>query len=155
VLEEYPCDTKRQLEEQENYYMIQFPIEKLLNTNKAIHNKKECKRLWDMNNRDIKKQHDKKYYETHKEKILEKQKEYRNTEEYKKRKKEYDDNYRKENKEIIKEQRKKRYEENKEKILKERYEKINCECGAEIMKQNKKRHEKSNKHQNYIKNNNK
>ena len=62
--------------------------------------------------------------------------------------------YRKDNKQIIAEKNKDNYQNNKEKINEKRKEKITCECGGVCSDRNISRHRKSNKHQEWLKNNN-
>jgi hypothetical protein len=127
LLEAYPCETKDELLAKEKYWIEQYK-DNIVNKNIPIRTIDEKK--------EIRKKHDKKYYEEYKEKISEKQKKYCE-----------------ENKQIIIEKAKKYYEENKEKAKKyyeENKQIIICECGSNIQLVCKARHERTKKHLNFL-----
>lgn len=141
LIEDYNCNNKYELESRERYY---------IENNNCI-------------NKQIPTRTAKEHYEDNKDKILEKCKKYReeNNEHIKEYKKEYAINnndkikernkkYREDNIIKIKDKKKKYYEDNKNKIL----EKIDCLCGGKYVIYSKTRHLKSNKHMNFINNNN-
>ena len=167
LLEDYPCNSKKELETKEREH-----IENIVCVNKIIPTR--TKKEWEEENKEKIKEERKKYYEENKEKLKEGQKKYRenNLEKIKEgQKKHYEENkekileerkkyqeenkekikikekkYREENKEKIKNRKKKYYEENKEQIKKRTSEKITCEGGAIINKNDLARHKKSLKH---------
>jgi len=120
LIEEYVCETKQQLCEREQYWIEQLKPE--LNMFRAISNpnyEQECR---DKNER---RERSNKFYHSHKEEILQKQK-----------------IYTEKNKEEISKRRKKYREEHKEEILKP----ITCECGCIVRKSCLSRHRKTSKH---------
>ena len=127
VIEEYPCETKRQLNIREEEYRVNFNAN--MNSQKAF--------------RDIK-EYEKQYRKENKDKIKEYNKQYRmeNTDKIK----EHMEEYRKENADKIKEQRKEYNKVNVEKIKEHKREIIVCECGCDVKRANLSRHRKTNKH---------
>ncbi len=121
-IKDYPCNSKRELEAEEDKIMRELNAE--LNTNNAIHN--------------IQKRID--YLEKNKEKRKKQIQEYTKT--HKEDKKKYDKEYRE--KHINK--KKEYYENNKEELKKKASIIISCECGCEIRKASLSRHRKSKKH---------
>ena len=112
LIESYPCKNKMELNRKENEY-----IRKNDCINKLIANQKQ-------------KDYNKKYYEDHKEKVLEKIKEFniKNKNEIAEKKKEY-------------------YEKNKVEIEEKKKEKFTCElCNCKVSKNNIMAHFKSLKH---------
>jgi ribosome-interacting GTPase 1 len=99
-------------------------------------------------NKYIPKQTDREYYEKNKECILQKCKQYKqdNKEKIKENAKIYSQN----NKEKISEKNKQYAKDNKEKLKGYRSKTINCECGRTYTLGHKLRHFKSQKHQNYL-----
>ena len=120
LVEEYPCDNKRQLEQRERYY---------IENNECLNKRIPCR------TKDELKEYKKQYNEENKERINEKCKQY--YEENKDKKKQYYKEYREKNKEYYKQHR----EDNKEKIT--------CECGSIVSRQHMLRHKTSKKHINY------
>ena len=118
VLEEYPCNSKKELETRERWY-----IENNQCINKIIPTRTR-----------------KEYYKDNKEKrqAYDKQR----TE----LKREYDKEYREDNKEDIKQKKKKYYKANKEKIKAYESTKIKCECGCEVSQSKLSRHKKTKRH---------
>jgi len=83
-----------------------------------------------------KKEYDKKYYEKHKEEIIEKSNKYYEEHKHLKEVKE----------------RRKLYVANNQEKLKYRKERLQCNCGVKYLYPNKAQHEKSKKHQDYLAN---
>jgi len=140
LIEDYPCETRKELEKKEGEYQRMMDC---VNKHIAGRTKKE----YDEDNKEKKKEYMKEYYSN--PEIKEKKKEY--YENNKEKKKEYyQDNkekikeYYKNNKEKIKEY----YENNKEKI--KNRPKIKCVCGSEYRKADTKRHQRTQKHIKYI-----
>jgi hypothetical protein len=129
VLEEYPCDTKQQLEEREDYYIKQY--NELLNSKRAKRTIEE----WLRDTQEHRQEWSKEYYKINKEELLKKVKEYYKNN--KEKKQIYNKKYKKENQE--------RLDEKNKKIIK-------CECGVNYTYVHKARHFKSQRHQNYINN---
>ena len=126
LLEDYPCNSKKNLETKEREF-----IENNICVNKIIPTR--TKKEWNKENKEKIKKYTKVYYEKYYEENKEKMKN--------QTKKHYE-----ENKEKIKNQTKKYREENKEKIKEYNRQKITCECGAVISIDNLARHKKSLKH---------
>ena len=129
AIETYPCESKRDLEIRERYFIETFKSK--LNKKIPTRNKQEYNEA----NKEYFKENRKNYYEANKEQISEKRKEYREA-----------------NKERIKEIDKKYWEENKEQISERRkeYNKkiVTCECGCKVTKWNLSHHIKTDKHKN-------
>jgi len=133
LVENYPCNSKYELESRERYYIENFEcVNKIIPTR----SKKEYQRT------DKRKEYLKKYHEENKEKLIKQRKEYNAK-----------------NKEV----RKKRYEENKEEYLKKAKEyrqkninklkqKVTCECGCIVSYQHLGVHKKSKRHQKHLNN---
>ena len=122
-VEIYPCESKKELEARERYWIEHF--KSTLNRIIPTRTYKE----WYEDNKEKIKENSKKYSQKNKEKIVEYQKEYH-----------------KNNKEKIAEQNKEYYEDNKEKINERQRQKVICECGCEITKRILKQHQRSKKH---------
>ena len=148
LLEEYPCNSKMELEKKEGEYIRSMEC-----VNKCVAGRTQ-----------------KEYCQVNKDKIKEYQKEYRhdNKDELKEQKKQYYQD----NKEYLDEKNKEYYENNKDEIKEynKKYRtlnkdnialnknikssiKKNCVCGSTFRQYAKKRHERSIKHTEYIKNN--
>lgn len=126
LIKNYPCNTKKELETKERYYIEKYKD--------IIVNKKIPTRT------------DKEYYDEV-DSERKKEKYYNNKEYYKqKSKKNYE-----ENRELKKQKRKEYYLKNKDEILKKMSIKINCPCGGSTTKNDMSKHCKTNKHQNYLK----
>jgi hypothetical protein len=134
MIEEYPCENKRQLEMREEQIRVERKAS--LNQIKAFISEKE--------KNDYRKIYNPLYYEKNREKCLEQKKEYykNNIEQIK--------IYREENQEIIKIKSKEYETKNKEKRNAKKKIKINCVCGSIICTDKKNRHEKSQKHLDFI-----
>ena len=145
-IEDYPCNSKKELEAREGYYIRNNEC-----VNKAIagrernewskeYRAKNKEKLdeyyneWKSNNEEHLQQYRANYYQENKDYHNQKGKEWR--ENNKDRKKATDKAYR---------------EKNKETIMQKEKELINCKCGATIQKTEKARHERTQKHQNYLK----
>ena len=152
-VETYPCKSKRELQAREED--VRKESNAKLNQIRAFATEQERK--------EGDKERKKLYYETNKEYIALKCKQYRDEskESIAVRGKEYYKNnaemikakakeYREEHKEEIKETRKMYYQKNKEQINQQVNVKVNCECGGHYILKVKARHLKSKKHQNYI-----
>lgn len=144
LIENYPCNSKDELRAHERYH-IELNREICVNISIPCRSKKE-------------------YNEANKEKIAQRDKEYRkeyrkankekiaqNKIEYYEANKEKMDQYKKEwyeiNKDRIRQKKKEYYEENKEKILQKESEQVMCECGRTSTKQHLTRHRKTVAHQ--------
>ena len=173
VIQDYPCDSREELEEREDQIMCE--IKSKLNNNRAnrswkeykIDNKEKVlekqKEYRELNKEKVKEKH-KKYCENNKEKITEQMKKYYENNKYKilervkdyyKQNKDnslkYQKQYQLNNKDKNKEYQKEYYELNKQKIKEQVAEKIKCDkCGSEINRGNLVRHKKSLKCQNFV-----
>jgi len=131
-IEKYPCDSKRELETRERYFIELY--ESKLNCIIPTRTKKEL-------------------YKDKKDEILQKNKEYRDkhTDKIKKQTKVYAIN----NADKIKEKKKEYRIENSDKIKKNKQIRVICECDLEVNKNHIARHKKSQRHINLmiIKNN--
>jgi len=134
MIEEYPCENKRQLEMREE--QIRSERKASLNVIKAFISEEEKK--------DYQKIYNPLYYDKNREKCLEQKKEY-----YKKNI-ELIQKYRDDNKEIIKIKSQEYEKKNKEKRNARGRVKITCICGSSICLDKKARHEKSQKHLDFI-----
>jgi len=167
LVEEFPCNSKMELEARELFYIINNTC---ININKPFNSgleygtehSKLFNKVYYENNKDKILERQKTNYENNKEIILKKQSEY-----YQNNKEailERDKSYRESNKKKISEQSKRHYENNKKtrleyasnyrqnnkQLLSEKSKKtITCECGAIIVR--KSRHIKSTKHQEFLK----
>lgn len=120
IYEYYPCNTKEELEDREDYLVIE--LKSPLNTNRPRRTQK-------------------KYQEDMKEILSEKKKEYR--EANKKKINEYHKQYYEDNKQKLNEKKNKNYyEKNKEKFT--------CSCGSIITQHNLAKHLKTQKHLTFI-----
>ena len=126
LVENYPCDTLKKLEEREGFY-----IRNLECVNKLVAGR--TKQEYYEDTKEVKLKYQKQYYEDFKEDI------------YKYRKQWYQDN-----KEDIDKYRKQYYEDNKNRIKARNTQKIECECGAVVSRGNIAAHRKSQKHKKYI-----
>jgi len=179
LLKDYPCNNKQQLVKEEGYWIIHYKEHSegytCVNDRIAGRTWKE----WYEANREHLSAKQKEYREANKEQIAERNKDYyeKNKDELSAKNKEYRDNHKEQitekakeyyevNKEQILAQKKENYEANKEQILaqkKEHYEankskyqeKHNCPCGGKYTTENKTKHEGSNRHQEYLKSQNK
>jgi hypothetical protein len=144
TIETYPCESKRDLEIRERYWIEKFKSK--LNKRIPTRNKKEYR---EDNKEQLSEKH-KNYYEENKEQICEKSRKYHN--ENKEQLSEKHKKYYEENKEYFKENRKNYYEANKEQISERRkeYNKkiVTCECGCKVTKWNLSHHIKTDKHKN-------
>jgi len=131
IIEYYPCENKFELGKREYYWMNELQS-KLNDCSPAMYESYD------------------EYYNSNREKILNRTKEYYNNNQDKIKK------YRESNKEKIKEYNKEygkiRYEKNKEQISEKAKEKMTCQCGRTFVKSCKSRHEKSQIHINFINN---
>jgi hypothetical protein len=156
VVEEFPCESKRQLETRERWW-----IENNNCVNKMIPTRTN-KEHYETNKDKYKVMH-RKYYDANKETIMKKTKEWcENNKEhiFKREKQRREDNkdeirlekaedYKK-NKQRIIERVQKNYQKNKQQILERHREKMVCECGVTITKYGLKRHRETAKHLNAI-----
>jgi hypothetical protein len=136
LLEEYPCETKEELEARERVW---------IEGNECVNNNipgRTDKEYYEDNKEKIKQ-----YYQDNKEKFNEKNKQYRQDNKEKileNQKQHYQDN----KKEML-EYRKQNYQDNKEKLN----EKFDCVCGGKYTHQNKPLHTKTKKHIKFISSN--
>ena len=142
LLEDYPCETKNELELKEGEYQRMIEC-----VNQRVVGRTE----------EEKKEYIKNYYKEYHKNNEKKDKEYRNKN--KERKKEYDKEYNKKYRNYKKDsnynERKKEYDKqyqikNKEKISEKRKIKFKCVCGIKIRIDSRKRHEQSKVHIQYI-----
>ena len=144
LVEEFKLENKEQLLREENKYIhmhIHDPF--CLNSQHALSTYEERK--------EIKKQQDHAYRETHKEQIRERAKIYNET--HKEECVERCRLYRKKNIEILKEYERIRNQNPERKFKREKYnsEKIICICGQELRRDSVKKHTITQKHQEFIK----
>lgn len=160
LLENYPCNTKDELNAREQYYINLY--------NDTCVNKLNPGNKW---TKEVQAEYNKKYRQENHDKILEQR---QNNEEYKEYQKEYSKKYRDEHPELLQKAKEYRethkdeiaitqkkyreehpellqknkdyYNANKQKILDRMAEKITCECGTVCRKSDHKRHCKSKKH---------
>ena len=142
LVENYPCNTKAELERREG--QIMRDTENCCN--KCIVGRTKSEYYQDNIERIV--ERDAKYRQANKEKYAEYQAKYR--QENKEKRTEYQAKYQAEyqakNKDKIKEQKAEYYAKNKEKLS----EKVKCDCGSEVRKYCLKQHLRSQKHQNYL-----
>jgi len=134
VIEEF--DDKNDLDDAEQFYYDLYKDlygDKIINRCRPLQTQKE----YNENNKKRITEYKKEWSETHKEQVANSKKKW-----YKK------------NKDKLAEQNKEYREKNKNKILERIKQKITCECGSVINYTVKARHEKTQKHQNYLSNNN-
>ena len=158
LMENYPCNSKAELEARERYYIENFKcvnkhipcrtkkeynqhnIEKIKKYNKIKYNNnkehyKEISKIKYNDNKDHYKEISKNYHIKNREIVINKMKEYQ-----------------KEHKDDIKKQKKEYYDKNKDILNEKGKEKFKCDCGSELRKSDKARHLKTEKHQNYMNN---
>lgn len=175
LVEDYPCETKRELEIREKYYILKFecinsciPIrtkEELqqYHIKNREKNKEKIKTRMKQYRQDNKQHHyeyNKKYNEEHKEEKKIYRKKYReiNKESLKQKNKIYNDNHKEENTQRSIEWREKNPEKRKEiqkrgnekRKEKAKEHKTTCMCGSIVEYYNIRRHERSKKHKNYL-----
>lgn len=159
LVEEYPCNSKDELNKREGEVMR--TTENCVN--KCIAGR-TCKEYREDNRKKIREK-DKQYYRENKEKFRKKSQKYNeaNKENIKERGKQYyQENkekikekareYREVNKDKINEKARDYREANKDKIKEREKQKFTCECGSTLRRTEKARHERSKKHQAYINN---
>jgi hypothetical protein len=172
VIEEYPCESKLQLEMKEREYIER--LRPTLNKNIPARTLQEYRET----HREEILERGKEYRETHREEMLERGKQHyqEHIEEYKIKNKqyrethredisEYNKQYNRENKEAIseynkqyrethieeiKECKKQYYQENREDILAKLKQKNDCECGGRYINTSKNRHMKTQRHLKYL-----
>jgi len=130
LIENYPCNTKKELETKERYYIQKY---KDIVVNERIPTRTM-----------------KEYYQDNKKKKIEYQKDY-----YQNNKeccKEYNQNYYNNNKEKRAQQQKQYRQANKDIISEKKKIKMTCECGSVITKDVFARHCRSKKHQSFLNN---
>ena len=166
-VEKYPCNSKKELETRERYYIENFTcVNKNVPTRTGKEwreDNKEAIKAYRVDHKEARKAYDtkfkennkeelsvyfKKYYQEHKEERKEEKQEYNNKykEDHKEEIKEYNRKYSQDNKERLTERYKKHYEDNKERLSM----KHNCLCGGKYRTDNKKQHENTARHQKYI-----
>ena len=169
LLEDYPCQTRNQLDRCEGEYIRRMKcVNKRVagrTTKEYREDNKEKIKEYAKNYREDNKEKIKEYFQNNKEKLLEYRKKYskewyiNNKDKRKQYYKKYSENnrdklnehskkYKENNREKIKQQNRKSYINNKEKIN----QKITCVCGSIISEQNLPRHKKSIKHQKFLNN---
>lgn len=146
LIEKYPCDNGDQARARERYWKRE--LNATLNTQEPGRTQKE----WREDNKEIILEKKKEYYENNKDKIAEKDKE-----RHKKNKQvrnEQSKKWRENNLDKALENAKLYRQKNKEIINEKKKEKATCECGSIVRKNGMPDHRKSNKHQEWLKNNN-
>ena len=144
LIKDFPCNSRAELEREEGREILNN-IDMCVNKNvvgrtrqeyyhdnqeRLLENKKEHR----LNNIEKYKEKDRKYNENNKEKISERQKKW------------YE-----QNKDEINEKNRARYQKNKDKYLAHQKQPYHCECGTVCVWNVKARHFKSQKHQNWLK----
>ena len=129
LVENYPCETKRELQVRERYYIDNFPnINHVVPTRTQQEYKEHHKEKY--------KEYNSKYEKEHRQELNDIRKEkYKTNEDYRQKGIERVSQY---------------YQENKEKVLERLMCRYVCECGAEGLVANKSRHEKTKRHQTFI-----
>ena len=129
LVENYPCETKRELHVRERYYIDNFPnINHFVPTRTQKEYKETRKEFIKEYNTNWEKEHRQERNDIKKER-------YKTNEDYRQKGIERSSQY---------------YQENKEKVLERLMCRYVCECGAEGLVANKSRHEKSKRHQKFI-----
>jgi hypothetical protein len=149
VVEEYPCENVNQAKFRERYWIE--TQQATLNQVIPMRTKEEIieyKKQYREEHKEEMLEYKNQYYEQNKEEILNKNKQY--YEEHKEEMLEYHKQYYEQNKEDLLEYHKQYREEYKEKIEKRQYQKFNCECGGKYTYNNESRHLKSQKHLQYL-----
>ena len=126
LVEDYSCETKRELEIREKHYILNFEC---INIQTPVVSKEETikrQKLWAKNNKGKRKEQLKKWRESKGKEYIQK-----HIEKHNKYSLEY-------------------YHENKKKIMEQRKITMECDCGGKFRKHCKKRHERSKKHKNYL-----
>lgn len=128
LIEDYPCESKRDLEKRERYWLEYYINDGYNCVNKIIpvktnKEKKETKKQYRENNKEQILKTKKIYRENNKEQLLEKQKIYRQNDDVKKQRAQYNKEYREKHHEHILNINKEYYQNNKEKILEQMKEK--------------------------------
>ena len=126
LVKNFPCDSKKELLKEERLFIEIFL--------KCFPFKIICNKRLPFITKEEKKIYNKKYYQTNKKELYEKEKEKRP-----------------QKRELINQQARERYKENKEKYI----EHFKCPCGGQYTKQHKSRHFKTKKHLKYLENNDK
>jgi hypothetical protein len=137
LIEDYPCNSKKELETRERYY-----IESITCVNKNIPTRpqKEYKKMYKAKNKEAISAQNKIYTEKNKEKI--KNRKAKHYQENITRIRKVNQLYRDNNKG----KRREYYDKNKQTILDKKKEIVTCECGQEIRKDGISTHKKSTKH---------
>ena len=132
LVEDYPCETKRELEIKEKYYILKFECLNIKTPALTIEEKKEhlikSTKKYRKDNKKSIKEYSKKWKQKNPEKVKE---------------------WREKNPEKSKEIQKRGNEKRKERA---KEEKIICECGSTVVYFNIRRHERTIKHKNYLDN---
>ena len=141
LVEDYPCETKRELETREKYYILKFECINRFVPAQTEEEKKEYIKSSSKIYRDKDPERYKRYYENNLEKLkIRKQIYYENEKEKIKLR---NKNWRKKNPEKVKELAKRSND-------KRRQVKYTCECGSTFNKCSKKEHERTKKHKNFL-----
>ena len=153
LIENYPCNSKEELEARERYWIKNSKCVNRVHPGRTSkeyreENKekiKEMKKKYFENNKERLKEKNKKYYKQNKEIIDEKNKKY--SEDNKEKMKDYHKQWREENKEVLKEKKKEYYEKNKEELNKKKkqYRENMSENNKEKMKENDKKYRQNHK----------
>ena len=130
LVENYPCNSKDELHSRERFY-----IENNECVNKYIPNR--TKKEWCEQNKEMIQEYNKEYKEQNKELIQE-----------------YFKEYREQNKEVIAERNKQYRKQNRQTILEKAKQPYTCACGSVFRIGNKATHFKTEKHKNYLQQNN-
>ena len=175
LVEEYPCETKRELEIREKYYILKYECINIcipVRTKEELQQyfmkyseehkerKKILMKKYRQDNKQYHYEYNKKYIEEHKEEIKIYRKKYReiNKESIKLKSKIYNENHKEENtqrsikwREKNPEKRKEQWKRGNEKRKEKAKEhKTTCICGSIVEYYNIRRHERSKKHKNYL-----
>ena len=160
-IEDYPCNSKKELEAREGYYIRNSEcVNKVIagrekNEREKEYRAKNKERLdeyyneWKNNNQEHLKQYRATHYQENKDHYRQKGKEWRenNTE----KKKEQDKKYREEHQEELKQYFKTYNHLNKEKRQAYKQQKYTCDCGAILCRGSKSKHQITKQHQAWLK----
>ena len=160
-IEDYPCNSKKELEAREGYYIRNSEcVNKVIVGRERNERDKEYRaknkvRLdeyyneWKTKNQEHLKQYKATHYQENKDHYQQKGKEWR--ENNKEKKKEHDTKYREEHKEELKQYFRNCNQINKEKRQEYKQQKYTCGCGAILCRGSKSKHQITKQHQNWLK----
>lgn len=152
-VEDYPCNSKKELEAREGYYQQRIECVNKRIEGRTHQEKKdidlERTKQWYKENTEHRKQYMKEYNEQNSEKLKDKKQEWRENNKDKKR--EMDKEWRERSKDKLSEYFKQYNQTHKEEKKAYNQQKYTCECGAVLCLSSKSDHKKSKKHQEWLK----